>query len=218
MLLTSVLVTSCTGELRGESSDGGATDAPRAPGADAPALDAPGSACASIRCGAGAVCEPTSGRCVCGPGFVDVGGSCAPADPGEPATRSRDAVCALWVEGHRTTATSPWTEGATECEPGSMSRQALDDTLRRFDKAIGLARLKVIHANDSKREQGSRVDRHEAIGKGKIGPEAFRLLLAHPKLAGIPLILETPKEGPDGKPHPRHDRTNLATLRRLAAR
>ncbi|MFM9023912.1 MAG: deoxyribonuclease IV [Planctomycetaceae bacterium] len=97
-------------------------------------------------------------------------------------------------------------------------RPALDDTLRRFDKAIGLSRLKVIHANDSKRERGSRVDRHEAIGKGRIGPGAFRLLLEHPKLAGIPLILETPKEGPDGKPHPRHDRTNLATLRRLAAR
>ena len=97
-------------------------------------------------------------------------------------------------------------------------RKSLDDTLRRFDKAIGLERLQVIHANDSKREQGSRVDRHAAIGKGKIGLAAFRLLLKHPKLAGIPLILETPKEGPDGTPHPRHDRANLATLRRLAAR
>ncbi len=97
-------------------------------------------------------------------------------------------------------------------------RAALDDTLKRFDRAIGLERLVVIHANDSKRECGSRVDRHEAIGRGEIGPEAFRLLLRHPKLAGIPMILETPKEGPDGKPHPRHDRSNLATLRRLAAR
>jgi deoxyribonuclease-4 len=92
---------------------------------------------------------------------------------------------------------------------------ALDDTLRQFDRAIGLERLKLIHANDSKRELGSRVDRHEAIGKGKIGPEAFRLIMTHPKLAGIPLILETPKEGVDGKASPKNDRTNLAVLRRF---
>ncbi|MFM7206523.1 MAG: deoxyribonuclease IV [Planctomycetaceae bacterium] len=94
---------------------------------------------------------------------------------------------------------------------------ALDDTLRRFDRLIGLERLAVIHANDSKREFGSRVDRHEAIGKGKIGREAFRLLITHPKLAGVPFILETPKEGPDGTPSPAVDRRNLATLRRLHA-
>ena len=94
-------------------------------------------------------------------------------------------------------------------------KAALDDTLRQFDRAIGLGRLKLIHANDSKRELGSRVDRHEAIGKGKIGPEAFRLIMTHPKLAGIPLILETPKEGPDGKATQKNDRTNLAVLRRF---
>lgn len=95
---------------------------------------------------------------------------------------------------------------------------ALDDTLAQFDRLIGLARLKLIHANDSKRERGSRVDRHEAIGRGKIGPEAFRLIMNHPQLAGIPLILETPKEGPDGRESPRNDRTNLARLRKFAAR
>lgn len=95
---------------------------------------------------------------------------------------------------------------------------ALDETLRAFDRHIGLGRLKVIHANDSKRELGSRVDRHEAIGKGKIGSEAFRLLITHPALARIPFILETPKEGPDGKPSPAVDRRNLATLRRLHGR
>jgi deoxyribonuclease-4 len=89
----------------------------------------------------------------------------------------------------------------------------LDDTIARFDRLIGLERLVVIHANDSKRERGSRVDRHEAIGRGKIGREAFRLIMNHPQLAGIPLILETPKEGSDGKPSPAKDRGNLATLR-----
>jgi len=92
---------------------------------------------------------------------------------------------------------------------------ALDDTLRQFDRHIGLGRLKVIHANDSKRELGSRVDRHEGIGKGKIGREAFRLLATHPALAGIPWILETPKEAADGQPSPAVDRRNLATIRRL---
>lgn len=89
----------------------------------------------------------------------------------------------------------------------------LDETLRQFDQCIGLKRLVVIHANDSKRDRGSRVDRHEAIGEGKIGREAFRLIMNHPKLAGIPLILETPKEDADGKMSPANDRGNLATLR-----
>lgn len=98
-------------------------------------------------------------------------------------------------------------------------RAALDDTLAAFDRHVGLGRLKLIHANDSKREIGSRVDRHEELGRGKIGRAAFALLLAHPGLAGIPLILETPKEGPDGRPTPRNDIRNLAVLRRcLAAR
>jgi deoxyribonuclease-4 len=95
---------------------------------------------------------------------------------------------------------------------------ALDETLAAFDRAIGLRRLKLIHANDSKKDLGSRVDRHEAIGKGKIGRAAFELIVNHPKLAGIPLVLETPKEGPDGKPTPATDRVNLALLRRLAKR
>ncbi|MGI9177570.1 MAG: deoxyribonuclease IV, partial [Pirellulales bacterium] len=62
---------------------------------------------------------------------------------------------------------------------------------------------------------GSRVDRHEAIGQGEIGREAFRLLATHPALTGIPWILETPKEGPDGKPSAAVDRRNIATIRRL---
>jgi deoxyribonuclease IV len=95
---------------------------------------------------------------------------------------------------------------------------ALDETLAAFDRVIGLRRLKLIHANDSKKDLGSRVDRHEAIGKGKIGRTAFELVVNHPALAGIPLVLETPKEGPDGKPTPATDRANLALLRRLTQR
>jgi len=96
---------------------------------------------------------------------------------------------------------------------GLSPQSELDRTLAEFAATIGLDRLKVIHANDSKRERGSRVDRHEAIGRGAIGADAFRLIMNDPRLAGIPLILETPKEGADGKPCPDQDRGNLATLR-----
>jgi len=97
-------------------------------------------------------------------------------------------------------------------------RAALDETLAAFDRAIGLERLVLIHANDSKKGLGSRVDRHEGIGRGRIGRAAFGLLVNHPRLAGVPMVLETPKEGADGKPSPARDRANLAILRRLAAR
>jgi deoxyribonuclease-4 len=97
-------------------------------------------------------------------------------------------------------------------------REELDRTLAAFDDTIGLGRLKVIHANDSKRERGSRVDRHEEIGLGKIGRDAFRLIMNHPLLAGVPLILETPKEGADGKVCPDNDRRNLAALRGFVAK
>ncbi|HEV2601527.1 MAG TPA: deoxyribonuclease IV [Candidatus Babeliales bacterium] len=63
-----------------------------------------------------------------------------------------------------------------------------------FDSTVGLSRLKVIHLNDSKKELGSRVDRHEDIGKGLIGLAGFKLLINDSRLAHIPKILETPQE------------------------
>ena len=63
-----------------------------------------------------------------------------------------------------------------------------------FDKIIGLTLLKAIHVNDSKKELGSRVDRHEDIGKGKLGLEAFKLLFNDSRFFTIPKILETPKD------------------------
>ena len=67
-------------------------------------------------------------------------------------------------------------------------------TFAAFDATIGLARLKFFHLNDSKKELGSRVDRHEHIGKGKIGLGGFRLLMNDPRFADHPMVLETPKE------------------------
>ncbi len=63
-----------------------------------------------------------------------------------------------------------------------------------FDKQIGLEQLKAIHINDSKKPLGSRVDRHEEIGKGLIGLEAFSLLFNDPKFFNVPKILETPND------------------------
>jgi deoxyribonuclease IV len=63
----------------------------------------------------------------------------------------------------------------------------------KFDKTIGLDRLTAIHLNDSKVPLNSRVDRHEHIGKGKIGIEAFRFVMNNPRFAKIPKVLETPK-------------------------
>ena len=62
-----------------------------------------------------------------------------------------------------------------------------------FDDIIGLERLKVIHLNDSVKGLGSRIDRHQHIGKGEIGLEGFRLLMKDPRFEAIPKILETPK-------------------------
>lgn len=70
----------------------------------------------------------------------------------------------------------------------------LDEVLKQFDEVIGLERLKSIHLNDSKNELGSHKDRHEKIGEGNIGLEAFRNIINHPKLRGLPFFLETPNE------------------------
>lgn len=93
-----------------------------------------------------------------------------------------------------------------------------DATMRELDKIIGLKLIKAFHLNDSKKELGSRVDRHEHIGRGKIGLEGFRLLLNDERVAKIPMYLETPKENEAGEPDGiQMDRMNLATLRELVA-
>ena len=71
--------------------------------------------------------------------------------------------------------------------------ESYNKTFREFDTVIGIKRLKIIHINDSKRELGSRVDRHEHIGRGLIGVKAFDLIMNDRKLKSIPKILETPK-------------------------
>jgi len=70
----------------------------------------------------------------------------------------------------------------------------LDEVLDEFDQIIGLQRLRAIHINDSKNPIGSHKDRHEKIGEGTIGLEAFIRIINHPKLRHLPFVLETPNE------------------------
>ncbi len=70
----------------------------------------------------------------------------------------------------------------------------LDSVLDEFDRIIGLERLKAIHINDSKNPFGSHKDRHEKIGEGSIGVQAFERIINHPKLRHLPFYLETPNE------------------------
>jgi deoxyribonuclease-4 len=70
--------------------------------------------------------------------------------------------------------------------------EAFEATLKEFDRSVGLRYLKGMHLNDAKQKLGSCVDRHECIGKGMIGIDAFAHIMRHPKLEEIPLILETP--------------------------
>jgi deoxyribonuclease-4 len=91
-------------------------------------------------------------------------------------------------------------------------------TFEEFDCMVGLHRLRVFHLNDSKRPLGSRVDRHEHIGKGFIGMEAFRRLLNDPRFAGLPMLIETEKDrSREGAQIilDRFDEMNLRTLRGL---
>lgn len=70
----------------------------------------------------------------------------------------------------------------------------LDGVLEEFDRVIGLDRLKAIHTNDSLNPLGAHKDRHAKLGEGHLGLETFRRVAAHPALAGLPLILETPND------------------------
>ena len=90
------------------------------------------------------------------------------------------------------------------------TQEGYERTFTEFDEAIGIERLAAFHLNDSKKEFNSRVDRHEHIGKGHIGVEAFRFLVNDQRFWGLPMCLETPK-GPDLK----EDRENLTLLRSL---
>lgn len=74
------------------------------------------------------------------------------------------------------------------------TEEGLSYTLDKFDSVIGLEKIKLIHLNDSKAPLGSRIDRHQHIGKGKIGKDGMGLFINQPKLRDLTFILETPKK------------------------
>ncbi len=87
------------------------------------------------------------------------------------------------------------------------SQLSVDSFIKEFDRIIGLERLRLIHANDSKFRCGEHKDRHEHIGKGKIGIKGFEALVRHKALQHLNMILETPKDSPKDDP------ANLAILK-----
>ncbi|MGH9358642.1 MAG: deoxyribonuclease IV [Terriglobia bacterium] len=90
--------------------------------------------------------------------------------------------------------------------------EGLKQVVNGIDSTIGLKNIRVIHANDSKSAFESHVDRHEHIGKGQIGAEAFARIVRHPKLKSIPFICETPVDKPGD------DLRNIQMMRKLAQR
>ncbi len=86
----------------------------------------------------------------------------------------------------------------------------LGGVLDEFDRVVGLDRLRALHLNDSKNPLGSHKDRHERIGQGALGLATFASVVTEPRLAGLPMVLETPQEGLEGWA------AEIALLRRLA--
>jgi deoxyribonuclease-4 len=92
-----------------------------------------------------------------------------------------------------------------------VTQDGLYQTLQQLDQTIGLNRVKVWHCNDAKAARGSKLDRHQQIGKGTIGKEPFRILLNDLRLAHAAFIAETPIDKPGD------DRRNIDALKRLVA-
>jgi deoxyribonuclease IV len=90
-----------------------------------------------------------------------------------------------------------------------VSEEGFATTMRKLDSTIGLKNVPVWHCNDAKAACGSKLDRHQHIGKGTIGCEPFRRLLNDPRLAHVAFIAETPIDEPGD------DRRNVAALKKL---
>ncbi|HOX54822.1 MAG: deoxyribonuclease IV [Candidatus Omnitrophica bacterium] len=89
------------------------------------------------------------------------------------------------------------------------TKEGSKETVAQLDEQVGLKYLKLIHLNDARDDFGTLRDRHEHIGKGKIGLEGFRNIVNHPKLKNVPFVLETPKASEED------DKMNLKTVKKL---
>jgi len=93
-----------------------------------------------------------------------------------------------------------------------VSAKGMRETLLELDRTVGLKNVDLWHCNDAKASRGSRLDRHDHVGRGQIGRQAFRRLLNDPRLAHAAFIAETPIDKPGD------DRRNVEALKSLVAR
>ena len=90
--------------------------------------------------------------------------------------------------------------------------EGYDEMITAFDTIIGIDKLRLIHLNDSKKDMGSHVDRHDHIGKGIIGEKGFELLLSDDRIKHVDIVLETPVEDESS------NSINLETVKRLSGK
>lgn len=161
ILFVAIVALACEGELSsgprddagalvptdgGPREDDGSTGLDAGPGTDrdggpspldagpTPVDSGPADPCATVTCGANARCDPATRACVCDPGFTMSGASCVAIPPGDPAGRTASEVCTQWRDGHVENASDPWNEVAGDmCAPGTLTAEAIDDTLRRVN-------------------------------------------------------------------------------------
>jgi len=123
------------------SRDTGGTASPdtgTSPGLDAAAPAGPDAAtdpCASLTCGSNAHCDPSpTPHCACSAGFTDDGsGGCTPVDPGDPSLHTQQQVCDAYKAGIVSATGTVFTPGATECDKGTLSREGIDEAVRRLN-------------------------------------------------------------------------------------
>ena len=134
------------------------------------------------------------------------------AGQGSCIGRSFEEVAEIVVGAEKSLPVGACIDTAHSFEAGYAihTAEGLRAAVKQLDAAIGLKKVRLIHANDSKTAFGSHADRHEHIGKGQIGAEAFGRIVCHPKLRTIPFICETPVDKPGD------DEWNLRTMRALA--
>jgi len=176
LILAGALLGACTGTLRvgvGGGGDGGfdsgitlmldggppppdgAGPPPPDDAGPPPPVDAgpPAGPCDGVSCGANASCAPATGACVCDAGFIDRGGSCVTIPPGDPAGRTMAEVCDAWRMGRVENASPAWTAGATMCDPGTMSAEAIQDTLRRVNLYRWLVGMPAVNHDASRHSE-----------------------------------------------------------------
>jgi uncharacterized protein YkwD len=118
----------------GGGAGGGATGGGGGGGGGGGAADAGSDPCAGVTCGMGARCEPSTRACVCLPGYTQGASGCDPVMPGTPASRTQGEVCTAWTAAQQQRASGDgFTTSTATCDPGALSRAALDDGLARLN-------------------------------------------------------------------------------------